>query len=80
MQIKLITEIPRSTFDVVAGISSDVLNKPAMFANCFNETSAAKYLQTSTDVVLFVSMYVSESLFSRTNCFADFLNFLLKVH
>ena len=44
VQIKFITENPRSTFDVVGGIRSDVLNNVAVFENCINELSAAKYL------------------------------------
>ena len=44
VQIKFITKNPRSTFDVVGGIRSDVLNNVAMFGNCFNEPSEAKYI------------------------------------
>ena len=44
VEIKFITENPSSTFDVVGGISSDVSNNVAMFGNCFNEPSEAKYL------------------------------------
>ena len=43
VQVKFITENPRSTFGIVGGIRGDVLNV-AMFGNFFNEPSAAKYL------------------------------------